>query len=226
MLRVIGDIHGQIRSYMKLIRDVEYSVQLGDFGFKATYDQLDWYLDQRDYNRNNHVFVPGNHDDYNHLPESALGSFGYRVVDQIGYFWIRGAFSIDHAYRNINIDWWPQEELTYSEMQLAIDIYSTTMPSMVLTHDCPESILPYLVGGDLQTSRTCQGLQSCLNIHRPRLWIFGHHHVTKAFFDGYTVFFCLGELDYLDINTMTSMGYDEGISAIRNRCEIVRLDKF
>lgn len=33
----IGDVHGEYADYLKLIRDCEYSLQLGDFDFR-----FDW----------------------------------------------------------------------------------------------------------------------------------------------------------------------------------------
>ena len=115
MLRIIGDVHGHVKPYMKLIKETESSVQLGDFGLKEEYRQLEWYFDQKPYDYNKHVIIPGNHDDYENLPESALGNYGYRIIDQIGYFWIRGAFSIDYRDRIEGVDWWRKEELTFIE---------------------------------------------------------------------------------------------------------------
>jgi len=227
MLRVIGDVHGHVQPYMKLIKSAEYSVQLGDFGFAEQYRRLDWHLDQKPYDRSRHMIIPGNHDDYDNLPESALGNYGYRIVDQIGFFWVRGAFSVDHHIRTEGVSWWRQEELTFLEMQSMIDVFTQVTPTLILSHDCPQSIIPYITQGSSfsksQSSATNKGLQFCLDIHRPRLWIFGHHHVTRAFYDGYTVFACLKELDYIDINSQYPFGYEEGIEAIRQKCGIEEL---
>ena len=40
IIRIIGDVHGKIGPYTHLIKDVEYSVQVGDLGFDAEYDLL------------------------------------------------------------------------------------------------------------------------------------------------------------------------------------------
>jgi len=212
---------------MKLIKDAEYSVQLGDFGWGDIYRQLDWYLDQKLYDRNHHMIIPGNHDDYDHLPNSALGNYGYRLIDQIGFYWIRGAKSPDYKERKVGLDWWREEELSYLEMQSAIDVYVQVQPTLMLSHECPLSLIPHIGKRDTflgaEPSATQKGLQICLDIHKPRFWVFGHHHVTRAFYDGYTVFACLKEADYIDINTRYSLGYEEGIEVIKKKCAIETL---
>ena len=40
IVRIIGDVHGKIGPYTHLIKDVEYSIQVGDLGFDAEYDLL------------------------------------------------------------------------------------------------------------------------------------------------------------------------------------------
>jgi len=67
MIRIIGDVHGLMSQYLDLISPVEYSVQLGDMGLD--YSEIA-HLGK------SHVFIPGNHDNYNHLPDFSLRDFG------------------------------------------------------------------------------------------------------------------------------------------------------
>jgi hypothetical protein len=48
-------------------------------------------------------------------------------------------------------------------------------------------------------SRTNRFLDRLLSRHRPRLWLFGHHHRNWSGWDGATRFVCVGELCHADI---------------------------
>ena len=50
-------------------------------------------------------------------------------------------------------------------------------------------------------SRTTDFLERLLENHRPRLWLFGHHHHDWRHKEGGTLFVCLGELFYVDIDS-------------------------
>jgi predicted phosphodiesterase len=49
-------------------------------------------------------------------------------------------------------------------------------------------------------SRTTDFLERLLEQHRPRLWLFGHHHRDWRYREGETLFVCVGELSYVDID--------------------------
>ena len=40
MLRIIGDVHGKKKQYLKLAKEVEYSVQLGDLDLGVSKSSL------------------------------------------------------------------------------------------------------------------------------------------------------------------------------------------
>lgn len=48
-IRIIGDLHGKTAEYLDLIKDVEYSVQIGDFSFD--------YSDITHLNSEKHVII-------------------------------------------------------------------------------------------------------------------------------------------------------------------------
>lgn len=187
-LLIIGDVHGRINDYWKLVNTYKgSSIQVGDFGFKK---QHDWFLKNIDYTRNRINF--GNHDDYSflHKPHS-LSNWSYDP--RIELMTVRGAYSIDKAQRTENIDWWANEELNYVEMQDAIDFYNVNKPKIMITHDCPDQVRRYLFG-IVNKSITSNGLQSMFEDHQPDLWIFGHHHRRKEEIINGTKFICLEEL--------------------------------
>lgn len=199
-MRIISDIHGNIISYRKAVRNCKQSIQLGDLNF--TYN----FLHDIDYT--NHRFIGGNHDNYDiiRLSNHYLGDYGYVTDMEIPFFFVRGAWSIDRAWRIQHEQrvgeriWWDQEELGSRELNYAIKLYEEIKPDLVLTHTSPQSIIDEV--GDLETlksfgferspySITSLALDSMLDIYQPKLWIFGHFHKFKDFTVDKTRFICL-----------------------------------
>jgi hypothetical protein len=188
-----------------------------------------------------HRILFGNHDNYDlhrHCVH-ALGNYGvYSIPDFPDIFFVRGAWSIDYKgrtqfplYRGTRLvrqkDWWAEEELTQTELQHAIKAYAEKKPDIMISHEAPLSLVPSVTNpavthmfGYTQAvikSRTNQALQAMLEVHVPKLWIFGHYH--RAFdrelypvgdqlmLEGTgskTRFVCLNILRYLDF----PKGYD------------------
>ena len=211
MLTVIGDVHGKIGDYTNLLSEesIEYSVQLGDMGFKSSYEELDdsFSLESLDLNTLSHRFIPGNHDDYDNLPSYAYREpFGEESLGGVDFFYIRGAYSLDKVHRTPRVSWWEREELSIVESFEAADYYVKSKPSIILTHDCPLQITALMGYSPIKT-RTGQLLQELFNFHKPDLWIFGHYHRSfRGTIDG-TEFICLDELETLNL---TSSGILEG----------------
>jgi len=137
----------------------------------------------------------GNHDYYPYLDKPhILGDYG--VYENM--FFVRGAWSIDHYFRTLGRDLFHNEQLSYVECQQAIDLYEQIKPNIVISHDCPieaRQKLFYIYDTDITS--TC--LQTMLEIHRPSLWVFGHHHKSKKVSIQGTEFICLNELETLKI---------------------------
>jgi predicted phosphodiesterase len=221
-LRIIGDVHGQIdsdslftraaRPYLDLISDAAYSVQVGDMGDGETYGQLVANVDAR-----RHRFFPGNHDHYDRLPPHSLGDFGTLCWGGVDFFFIRGAASADRD-KLVRLGqelgktlWFEQEELTDDQMHAATQEYLRVRPYIVLSHDAPTDIArlareharrlsPPNPAAVFRSSRTKDFLQRLLEQHRPRLWLFGHYHRDWRYREGETLFVCVGELSYVDID--------------------------
>jgi predicted phosphodiesterase len=194
VFRITGDVHGHLDFYTALVKDVDFSVQLGDMGFN--YSKLE-SLDPT-----KHRFVPGNHDNYDNLPPHAFqADWGQVVMGDLEFFYIRGAYSVDKAYRIPHRSWWPQEEMEYRSAQECIDTIAVLQPKIILSHDCPfvcyrEGVLTNPV--KIDPSRTTQILSAVFEVWKPELWVFGHHHNdwTKQI-EG-TQFVCLNELSSMD----------------------------
>jgi predicted phosphodiesterase len=196
---IIGDVHGKYKRYHEIIRKKDhhlYTIQIGDFGFN--YETL------KNVDPKHHVFIGGNHDNYDIVDScpNYLGDFGYTVnFNKLDFFYYRGAWSIDRIYRTIGIDWWEQEQVSMENFAKAKELYEQIKPDVMLTHDCPESIISYLLPPNSRIYKNTTGwaLQSLFEIHRPKIWIFGHYHVSWSKIINNTEFRCLNELECFDI---------------------------
>lgn len=215
MTRIIGDIHGKIydyRSYALVagvrarhIVEPERSIQVGDFGIGFFSDF--WHEKEVEWQKEHpqHRFIRGNHDD----PALCKTMPGYIEDGTVegDVMFIGGAWSIDHAWRTPGLDWWPDEELSYEELDKLGAKYCLVKPRVMITHDCPTSVawemfLSKGLGlGDnkLIKTRTGEALQSMFEFHQPELWVFGHWHNTRKLEMNGTTFQCLGELDFVDV---------------------------
>jgi hypothetical protein len=204
-LRIISDVHGKFDKYVKLAKEVPYSIQIGDMGFK--YDALNELDPEK------HRVLAGNHDNYACVDGKFvfqtphfLGDFGTYNVPGIGdFFYVRGAYSIDKKYRRVGINWFEREELNYQECLAALEVYKSTKPDIVISHECPSSVidfvgLKYWDHELLKPSNTANLLQTMLDFHRPKLWIFGHHHKNFTKIIDVTTFECREELGYIDFD--------------------------
>jgi hypothetical protein len=192
-LIVIGDVHGKLLKYRNILDKHKSfsSIQVGDFGFQKHHD---WHIKHIDGDK--HKINFGNHDYYPYLFEKhSLENYSL-INNEI--MTIRGAFSIDKIYRTEGVDWFANEELNYGDMKAAIDFYETNKPKIVISHDCPHEIRKLLFGIEAK-SITTNGLQIMLEIHKPELWIFGHHHTSiDEVIDGVR-FRCLAELETMKL---------------------------
>ena len=150
----------------------------------------------------NHRFIRGNHDS----PELCRSHPNWISDSSFDgkHFFLGGAWSIDQEHRIPGVSWWHDEELSVVELNAAIDSYETIKPSIVVSHDGPESITTALFLQDPRLprfkTRTGQALETMFNIHQPKLWIFGHWHKYRNVTVHGTTFICLGELDHIDID--------------------------
>lgn len=197
-MRFIGDVHGKVDTYLALIEGVDESIQCGDMGIgfveipKISVD---------------HLWVRGNHDNPNlaekHPNCIRDGSFW----EKESIFFLGGAWSIDWEWRQrLEANggrkcWWPTEECSVPKLQKIIDYYEECKPRIVVTHDCP-TIMAHEIHSqhEWDKSKTRQALDRMFEIHKPNMWIFGHHHINlMRDIDG-TRFICLDELEFVDIN--------------------------
>ena len=189
-VRFIGDVHGAFKAYEKIINGCDVSVQVGDFGigFPGSTDPPE---------RNGHYFLRGNHDNPG-VCLSRTDCLPHGMVDSLGIFVIPGADSIDKDMRTPGYDWWYNEQLSWEEVSETMDWYRECKPDIVVSHDCPQLVCTKLFGISA-TSYTRRVLDEVFKIHKPAIWIFGHHHVSKNVVIEGTSFNCLNQLEWLDL---------------------------
>lgn len=207
-LRVIGDVHGKIDYYIQLAKESYFSIQLGDLSFN--YDKLG-NLDS-----NFHKVIAGNHDNYtkengkfvkqtNHF----LGDFGVVKIPSFTekVFFVRGANSIDKQLRTEGVNYWRDEELTYSNSLKALEEYKKEKPDFVFSHTCPAFITKLAFGyktwhgQEIRSSMTDVLLEQMFEYHKPKMWIFGHHHKSWKANINDCQFQCLAELECFDFSS-------------------------
>ena len=210
---IIGDLHQKHQEYLHLISKMDYSVQIGDFGFN--YDVL------KEVDSTKHKFFFANHDNYNLFIETQcgpnlsnavghnLGNYGQVSHGGVEFFFIRGGHSIDKKYRKEWIDWFPCEELDTTHQRDCLEEYSRVLPEIVLTHEPPlvaknalftnTSLIESFGYLPTWASNTQKFLNELWKIHQPKLWIFGHMHQNREVKIEQTFFLCLAELAYAEI---------------------------
>lgn len=182
---VIGDVHGKVNQYNEIVTNTnDFTIQLGDFGFKTSWDAM-----QGDPDKNK--VIMGNHDYYPYLYTHKHSVGDYMWWNNV--FCIRGAYSVDKYLRTSGIDWFEEEEIPYATQLMCYDMYCDVKPLYVVSHDCPNSIANGIWGRPKNSTRTF--LQALFDAHKPDVWVFGHHHESiNIDIDG-TTFVCLNELE-------------------------------
>lgn len=188
----IGDIHGQLKAYNRIVKSADATLQVGDFGFGWFGPNENKFIDQVSLD---HKFIRGNHDDPKVAKEQKtyLGDFGF-LPDQ-NLFYLSGAWSFDWYLRTPNVDWWIDEELSIEEFEKAYNLYVESKPRIVVTHDCPvmqfvtnlqqhspinqNSVIlseTHFMSRHGRSPLTNFQLQKFFDGWQPELWIHGHHH--------------------------------------------------
>lgn len=213
-MRVIGDAHGKFVNYCYIAKEAQHSLQLGDMGMD--YGNLTFERTKRGVSEN-HKFFGGNHDNYDLYASVpyALGDWGMECIDGIDFFYARGAFSIDKDSRQIyergtgRKIWWDQEELTADQADRCLHDYIHAKPELVITHGCPTDVSKKIGNPNVLTAfgfdpltfvtNTQRLLQAMLEVHQPKLWLFGHFHKSWKHEVNGVNFQCLDELEYIDL---------------------------
>ena len=196
---VLGDTHGNLRNFQQWIDycvfyDIRLIFQVGDFGYfpnLSDYDQFVPDLNKYASARNIKImFVHGNHDDLSDL-YNGHGRYGNGKVIQIAsnVYWtptgvpfdiedlhcmsVGGAYSIDQHMRTAGIDYFPEETLTWGDVEQCC-IHPEKF-DIIFSHDCPSEVdldIDLIPGADSNRHQ----LQAIVEHCKPK-WLFhGHYH--------------------------------------------------
>lgn len=191
-LTIIGDVHGKVHEYKKITDKCKVSICVGDFGVESEWR---WHSKSIE---GYHFINPGNHDYAPDFDRYMRSLQNWTYFDEYSIFTVRGAKSIDKHLRIEGLDWFPNEELSYQEGLEVFDEYVRVKPKVVISHDCPQSVMEQLFGYP-EKSSTRQLLEAMFQEHQPELWVFGHHHKSKVEMINRTRFVCLDELETFEI---------------------------
>jgi len=203
----IGDVHSKWDRYKKIISRHANTIQVGDFGIgfrkNLGLGEDDPYYPNAPYDKmlkGGHRFIRGNHDNpnvcRNHTQWIADGT-----IEENKMF-IGGALSIDRHCRIEGYSYWKDEELTYDQLDKCYLEYCENKPEIMVTHDCPEMLVYHMRHRIYKCewpSITRQAFQRMWEEHKPRVWVYGHWHISFDKEIEGTRFICLNELEYKDI---------------------------
>jgi len=210
-IRIVGDLHQKYSEFCKIADDDLPIIQVGDFGYD--------YSILKHFHEDSLRIIFGNHE--HHVDRFVwphfLNSYGEVEFHGLKFFYVGGAFSIDwklrEKYRVEGVwprTWWQEEELSYNELQKAIDLYIQVKPKIVITHE-PIRTVAKITGSDdflrnwgydpkTFTTRTGEALERMFDAWQPKIWISGHMHKKWSRIINGTEYISLGELEYIDID--------------------------
>lgn len=208
-MHFIGDVHGKYNRYRTIIKDLPPTIQVGDMGvgFRDSHGE---YLASPPYDQmvaGNHRFIRGNHDN-----PCVCASHSQWIKDghtENSMMFVGGGVSIDREFRREGYSWWADEELSLTSLSEIVSDYCRIKPEIMVTHDCPEEIaqrilhkltVPSVKLDPRHSSRTRQAFSAMLTFHRPKLWVFGHWHISFDETIEGTRFVCLAELECRDLS--------------------------
>jgi predicted phosphodiesterase len=193
-----GDTHGNLPhvSYVlhqALLADAPTVLQVGDFGYWPHMEPFHEKVDRLATKVGiTWMWLDGNHENFDALelavdvdadvPQQMGESLFYlpraATWDQAGarFMSLGGAHSIDKAYRLEGVSWWPQELITRTQVDRALDRGHV---DVLLTHDAPEGLCP-IVSDDYKGDDVSRGnrkaVSAVMEASRPQLLVHGHFH--------------------------------------------------
>ena len=197
---IIGDTHGMWHVLNPFVNKKRPDIILscGDFGYWPR-----WKEKQRckKWPKNKIPKVPdgcklyfcdGNHEDHEMLLQAKDNELypnvhyqprgsTMRLPDGRQVLFFGGALSIDKSTRKWGIDWFPEEQISHSQIH-NLDVEGKV--DIVISHTCPREF--EMTGYDMKVNDCNRmALSYILQIYQPSLWYFGHwHRYTTGFYKG------------------------------------------
>lgn len=214
MIYITGDTHGDIdfkkltMPFLEKLTKEDYVIIAGDCG--VLFDEKNKIEMIKKYSSLSFtiLFVDGNHENFDllnsyqieewhggkvhKLSEKLIHLMRGQVFDIEGlkFFTFGGGLSIDKKYRTPYKTWWPEEMPTNKELNEALvnlEKYDFTV-DYVITHDCPSSLLSYVlqysrkgIYSKIEPAQSNIILEEILNKIDFKQWFFGHYHIDHFF---------------------------------------------
>jgi len=206
-LYLIGDPHGRIPEYLKLLESLTpgaRSIALGDLYLGRV--QLPELPPE-------HSFVRGNHDSPSCAENIRTISASSVICLSTNCFSLAAQTASWRVLSNSKY-FYRDEELSESDLNEAFAIYKETSPKFVISHTAPSEVAREILkdlGGsyflnkhaDVE-SRTSRALQQMFEAHQPSVWYFGHFHINRKLLIGETKFRCLAEMATAQVSEVFS----------------------
>lgn len=202
-----GDKHADLRG----LRDIDcmgqgdYLIIAGDLGLiwnkSALKEKKLYWLNGRPYTT---LWVDGNHENHETLDnwdvEEWNGGKIHRIrdnvihlmrgqiytIDGFTFFTMGGADSVDKQDRINHVSWWAREMPSYAEYDeglVNLEKHDNKV-DFIVTHTCPEFVLPFTYSYKPSTSIEKYFNQIAGEV-KFRYWFFGHHHFDGVVDDKY-----------------------------------------
>ena len=206
MIFVTGDTHGDIDfskllSLKKKVSLNDYVIICGDAAICWSPFELQQFIDLYNSIGCTIIYIDGNHENFDMLNRMPLVEFNGALAHQIDkhifhilrgeiltlenktFLCIGGAISIDKAYRTPYISWWPEEEITFHDIDNALAnlVKVNNKVDYVITH-CADTETVIDAFGFRRDVCTDQ-LMFIDKVVDYKHWYFGHYHFDRIIND-------------------------------------------
>lgn len=207
MIYITGDTHGDV-DYKKLLFLKEKKLSYDDYliicgDVAICWSEEDFPYFKKLYNdiRCTIIFVDGNHENFEMLNNMPLVEYKGALMHQIDehifhvlrgevmtlenktFLCIGGAVSIDKMYRIPYVSWWPEEEITYHDIDNALSNLEkvNNKVDFVITHCCDTPTVLHKFGF---TKDICTDQLNFIDkVVDYKHWFFGHYHFDRKVSD-------------------------------------------
>jgi len=215
---ILGDTHGEwtalnvtIAKALNQHPDITHIIQVGDFGYawpgtKPFKFSRGFFTDEQIDKLENEIvklWLDGNHENYTKLIEDC-GSWqpgwewmprgSVKEIDGYKLMFFGGASSWDKNQRIQGVTWWPDEEISYTQVMAAL---GHDHIDAIFSHDHPTSFSysDDRYDGNLFGKGCRDSLQALHDQYKPAYWFFGHHHKGDHKLENGTLWTCCPIVD-------------------------------
>lgn len=194
---VVGDLHGDWGCLNALINTKRPSIvlQCGDFGHWPALEvskpvlygmQKSWKLQGVKSKDTKVYWCDGNHEDHWHLRDNTVDYPGVKYMprgsvltlpDGRVVMFMGGAESVDKDQRRLGFDWFPEEVISLSDLDRAMEYKGKV--DIIISHTCPREFIVGTKTSGKISDPSRHALSYLLEHFKPSQWFFGHWHKSQ-----------------------------------------------